>query len=340
MFAADGPRIPSSHVIMGGSARPLAFRIDSALNSHAENPVTVQPRLAAANPIGAARLVTRVSVVTVCLNAEATIEATMDSVASQEDAEIEHLIIDGGSTDSTVALAAARRPSYLVSEPDGGIYPAMQKGAMAATGDAVFFLNSGDTFHDGRVVADVVDFFRLTGCDAAFGNLLPCYLAKGDRHDHDAFQAGRLLDLSYFNNRRLFYDESIHHQTIFYRREIFNECGFISNDPRANGEYHLNMCAFVGKGLAVRHIPRPICRFALGGTSTADFAAEWERFVTARDILRRQYFPNGSAVPIPTEHEYLAIPPDLKTRARIRLRKSRLHGLLTHARQVRDRIFS
>ena len=308
------------------------------LNDHADLPAGLQSRPAAAHRTGSSRRLVRVSVVTVCLNAAATIEATMDSVARQNHGGIEHLVIDGGSTDGTAQLAAARHPAYFVSEPDGGIYQAMQKGALAATGDAVFFLNSGDTFHDGRVVADVVAFFNQTGCDAVFGNLLPCYLAGDDSHDHRAFKPGKVLDLSYFNNRRLFYDESIHHQTIFYRREIFEHCGFLCPDPRANGEYHLNMCAFVGRGLSVKHIPRPICRFALGGTSTANFAREWQRYEEARGILRRMYFPDGAGIPIAEEHEYLHFRPDWRTRARIRLRKSRFHGLLSGVRDIRDRL--
>ncbi|MEO6268758.1 MAG: glycosyltransferase family 2 protein [Lautropia sp.] len=307
------------------------------MNSHAVLPVRAQTRPAPA-AAGMGGVVTRVSVVTVCLNAAATIADTMDSVAAQEGCHIEHLVIDGGSGDGTAHLVAARKPDYFVSEPDGGIYPAMQKGALAATGDVVFFLNSGDTFHDDRVVADVVAFFNRTGCDAVFGNLLPCYRSAGDSHDHRAFKAGKLLDLSYFNNRRLFYDESIHHQTIFYRRDIFDVCGFICADPRANGEYHLNMCAFVGRGLTVKHLPRPICRFALGGTSTADFTAEWGRFEQAREILRGLYFPDGADIPIAGEHEYLHFRPDWRTRAKIRLRKSRWHGVLSRVRDIRDRL--
>jgi glycosyltransferase involved in cell wall biosynthesis len=284
--------------------------------------------------------VARVSVVTVCLNAAATIAATLDSVAAQDFGAIEQLVIDGGSRDGTVDIARACQPAILVSEPDGGIYPAMQKGALAATGDVVFFLNSGDTFHDAGVVSDVVRCFDQTGCEAVFGNLLPCYLQPGDSHDHGAFRAGKLLDLSYFSNRRLFYDESVHHQTMFYRRRIFDHCGFLCSDPRATGEYHLNMCAFVGHGLPVRHIARPICRFALGGASTADFRAEWERFATARDVLRGMYFPHGRAVPFGGEYEYLAGPPPLRTRMRIRLRRTPLHGVVSRAKQAGNRLLA
>ena len=282
--------------------------------------------------------VTSVSIVTVCLNSCSTIEATLNSVRSQSYAAIEHVVIDGGSTDGTAEVVKTFAPSYFVSEADNGIYYAMQKGVDVARGDVVFFLNSGDTFYDSEVVSDVIDFFSKTGCDAVFGNLFPCYIQAGDTHDHLAFHDQRLIDLSYFNNRKLFFDESIHHQTIFYRREIFESCSFICENSEANGEYHLNLCAFIAHGYSVKHLPRAICRFALGGTSTADFGVEWKRFVRAREVLRRKFFPSGPCVKIEDENEYLYYPPSPRNRLKIYLRKIRLYSLLVHLKSSLRRL--
>lgn len=277
-------------------------------------------------------MVARVSIITVCLNARTTIASTLDSVREQTFPCVEHILIDGGSTDGTADIIRAYRPAYFISEPDEGLYYAMQKGVRAASGDIVFFLNSGDLFHDSEVVADVVAFFNKTGSDAVFGNLLPCYLNPDDTHDHKAFRAGKLLDLSYFNNRRLFFEESIHHQTIFYKRHIFERCGFICDNPKANGEYHLNMCAFVGLGYSIKHLPRPICRFALGGKSTSGFKEEWDRYTAAREILRARYFPHGPDIPVQHENEYLYYKPSFRSRVKIRLRGIRLYPYLLWAR--------
>jgi glycosyltransferase involved in cell wall biosynthesis len=268
-------------------------------------------------------------VVTVCLNARQTIETTLRSVREQSFGSIEHVVIDGGSTDGTGEIVQTYGPAYFVSEPDNGLYYAMQKGAAAATGDIVFFLNSGDVFFDETVVAEVVKCFDETGSDAVFGNLLPCYLSPGDTHDHGAFRDRQLLDLSYFRNRRLFFNESIHHQTIFYRREIFDHCGYICEDPSANGEYHLHMCAFVKHGYIAKHLPKPICRFALGGKSTSNFSEEWRRYTLARDILRAKFFPNGRRIPITDRYEYHYRAPSIALRLRIRLRESPFHPLLS-----------
>jgi len=280
--------------------------------------------------------ITLISVVTVCLNVRSTIEETLRSVCEQDFPCIEHVLIDGGSTDGTIEIIKASNPDYFISETDEGIYYAMQKGADAASGDIVYFLNSGDTFYDKNVITDVVDFFNKTGSDAVFGNLLPCYLRHGDTHDHEAFRNQRMLDLSYFNNRKLFFDESIHHQTIFYRKGIFNHCGFICDNTDANGEYHLNMCAFVGHGYSIKHLPRTICRFALGGKSTSNFSKEWERYTLARDILREIYFPSGPDINASSENEYLYYPPSLKNRLKILLRRP----WFLNARRIITRMFS
>jgi len=97
----------------------------------------------------------KVSVVTVCFNSASTIEATLQSVKEQTWDNIEHIIIDGASLDGTVDIVNAHRDriSCLVSEPDGGIYDAMNKGVDLASGEIVYFLNSDDRLSDPSVAA-------------------------------------------------------------------------------------------------------------------------------------------------------------------------------------------
>ncbi|RWB56738.1 glycosyltransferase family 2 protein [Mesorhizobium sp.] len=273
----------------------------------------------------------KISIVTVCRNAEVSLSSTIESVKSQTYGDIEHVFVDGASTDRTVDLIKSSRPAAFISEPDSGIYDAMQKGITLTTGDALFFLNSGDIFCDERVVADVVTFFKLTKADAVFGNLWVGDHTEG--HDHPVYRPGQLIDLGYFSNRQMFFDESIHHQTIFYSRKIFDRCGYLCDEPAANGEYYLNMCAFVREGFVVKHLPRGITRFALGGYSTSNFAAEWARFSAARDILRRRFFPQGPGGGSSTE--YLYYPPSFANRIKILVRNPRVRTLLDYGRRVR-----
>lgn len=101
--------------------------------------------------------VPKISIITVVRNDAPHIEQTMLSVLSQSYANIEYIVIDGGSTDGTVDVIKKYedRLSYWISEPDGGIYPAMNKGLKHATGSWVNFMNSGDTFANDHVLTDI-----------------------------------------------------------------------------------------------------------------------------------------------------------------------------------------
>ena len=89
----------------------------------------------------------RISIITVTYNAEATVERTLESVAQQTYPDVEHLIIDGASTDRTLEIAKKYPHAIVVSEPDKGLYDAMNKGLQRATGDFLCFLNAGDKLH-------------------------------------------------------------------------------------------------------------------------------------------------------------------------------------------------
>ncbi len=88
-----------------------------------------------------------ISIITITFNAEATLPATMNSVCEQIFKDFEHIIIDGASHDNTLAIARSRENTRILSEPDKGLYDAMNKGLSMANGKYVIFLNSGDTFH-------------------------------------------------------------------------------------------------------------------------------------------------------------------------------------------------
>lgn len=102
----------------------------------------------------------KVSVVTICFNAVKLIENTILSVAAQTYPEVEYIVIDGASTDGTRDLIILHQKyiSYWISEPDKGIYDAMNKGIAAATGDYIIFMNAGDTFTNNRVIENAVPY--------------------------------------------------------------------------------------------------------------------------------------------------------------------------------------
>lgn len=115
----------------------------------------------------------KVSIVTVCYNSAKTIERTIKSVAGQDYTNIEYIIIDGGSTDGTLDIIDRYKDkiSVLVSEPDKGIYDAMNKGIARATGDIIGFMNSDDWYADGAIAA-IVDSFSKTDADIVYGKTI------------------------------------------------------------------------------------------------------------------------------------------------------------------------
>jgi glycosyltransferase involved in cell wall biosynthesis len=125
----------------------------------------------------------KISVVTVALNAADTIADTLRSVAEQTHPAIEHIVVDGGSTDGTVDVVKrfGERVARLVSEPDQGLYHAMNKGIALATGEVVGTLNADDMYMHEGVLARVASVFEDASVEACYGDLIYVDRADTDR---------------------------------------------------------------------------------------------------------------------------------------------------------------
>jgi len=117
----------------------------------------------------------KVSIITVCFNAEKTIRDTIESVLSQVHNDIEYIVVDGQSTDTTLDIIKEYEGqiSKYVSEPDEGLYDAMNKGVNMATGEVVGILNADDIYHDDNVISDIVKNFDANPMDAFYGDMKP-----------------------------------------------------------------------------------------------------------------------------------------------------------------------
>lgn len=160
----------------------------------------------------------RVSVITVCFNAIQGIEKTISSVLSQSYPEIEYIVIDGGSKDGTVDVIQkyADRIGYFVSEPDGGIYDAMNKGVRVATGEWITFLNAGDTYYDSQSIEAVFSHEIPIDVDVVYG-----YQVHG--YSYGKF-VRKQLPLTFFSEGMPF-----GHESSFVRAGVMKCIGFDTN---------------------------------------------------------------------------------------------------------------
>ncbi|PPD41670.1 MAG: glycosyl transferase [Methylocystis sp.] len=218
------------------------------------------------------------SVVTVCYNNVSTIADTLDSVARQSWADREHVIVDGASTDGTVALIEARADSCvsLVSAPDRGIYDAMNKGVARAAGDVICFLNADDFYADDGVLERVARLMEGGDLDAVLGDVS---FFSPERPD----KVIRRYDSGRFSPEKLGAGLMPAHPGMFMRREIFERVGPFRTDYRIAGDFEWIVRAFHDGRVRYRHVPEVFVRMRVGGVSTRGIGST---IVLNREILR------------------------------------------------------
>lgn len=219
----------------------------------------------------------KVSVVTASYNSAETISGTLRSVAIQSWPEIEHIIVDGGSTDDTLAVVEQQRDrvARLISEPDEGIYDAMNKGVAAASGDIVGFLNADDHYAHGDVISHVAEAMEVGGLDAVFGDV--AFVRDAARTTIRRYRSNR------FRPARLAWGWMPAHPTLFVRRELFRRVGPFATDYHIAGDFEWIVRAFWKSHLRYRHIPEVLVYMRTGGISTAGWRST---MILNREVMR------------------------------------------------------
>ncbi len=184
----------------------------------------------------------KVSVVTICYNAKTVIERTIQSVLNQTYSDIEYILIDGGSTDGTVEIIKkySNRISFWVSEPDHGIYDAMNKGVMRATGEWIHFLNAGDVYHDYDVLENFVPKISAT-TDIAYGDTL--YVFSMTTKVRKALPLSNMDQLMPFGHPATLIRTSYHQQHLF------------DTSYRSSGDYKFFYDAYYREKAEFQYIP-------------------------------------------------------------------------------------
>ncbi|MDV4153144.1 MULTISPECIES: glycosyltransferase family 2 protein [Rhizobium] len=204
----------------------------------------------------------KISIVTVAFNAEATIADTLRSVSCQTYGNVEHILIDGASTDGTMDVVRQNGAhlARCISEPDRGIYDAMNKGIALATGDVIGFLNADDVYAGPYVLELVAGGFSSADVDACYGDL--CYVRQN--HIDSIVRYWRSSD---FEPGRFSQGWNPPHPTFFARRDVFAKHGSFDLSYRIAADIELMMRFLEVGRISTLHLPHMMVRMRLGGTT-------------------------------------------------------------------------
>lgn len=216
------------------------------------------------------------SIITVCFNSLAQLPSTVQSLRCQlAGGPFEWVVVDGASTDGSVAWLAGQQPDQFFSGPDSGIYDAMNKASALARGQWLFFLNAGDAFADPQVLADVAQAIAAQPqADIVFGDVL--YVGAG---------GVRRKRFHWVTPRRLLFGD-LCHQAVFVRRSLFQRIGPFDASLRWNADFDWFIRA-VRAGARLHYLHRDIARFDDAGAHVQAGA----RSEAERDTVRARYLP-------------------------------------------------
>lgn len=219
-----------------------------------------------------------ISIITVCYNSAKTLERALESVAKQDWGKIEHIVIDGASTDGTAEILERfrSRVAHIVSEPDQGIYDAMNKGLAYASGDIICFLNADDQYASSRVLSSVASQMHGHGLDALMGDV-------GFFHEMDPTRMVRRYRSDRFTPARLAWGWMPAHPALFLRKEIVQRVGGFKTDYHIAGDFEFIVRAFHGHTLRYKHLSEVLVYMQTGGASTGGWHS---KTVLNREVLR------------------------------------------------------
>lgn len=205
----------------------------------------------------------KISIITICYNTARTIKDAIESVLNQKYHNIEYIIIDGGSTDGTAEIISSygHRLSHFVSEPDNGMYHALNKGIERATGDIIGILHSDDIFYCQNTLEKVMGVFKQSDADLIYAN--------GQYVDqYDTSVVRRIYPSRPFKKRDLHFGWIPLHTTIYVRRQVFEKYGLYMTNFSIASDYGISLRWFLNDEIKKEYLNEWVVKMRMGGKST------------------------------------------------------------------------
>jgi len=220
----------------------------------------------------------KITIITATYNSASTIAYCIASVNTQTYPDIEHIIIDGASKDGTVEIinSMPNRVSKIISEPDMGIYDAMNKGIQMATGDVIGILNSDDFFTSDEVLSKIALVFQTQPVEGVYGNV--CFVSPSNLNRIIRYYSAALFRPSMFQ-----FGFMPPHPSFYLRRKWFDEYGMYKTDYKISADYELLI-----RYLKVNHLKTQYLNFCVvtmrkGGDSSRSLKSNW---ILNKEIVR------------------------------------------------------
>lgn len=215
----------------------------------------------------------KISLITVTFNSADTLRDTLESVLAQSYPEIEYIIIDGASKDQTVSIIKAYESRFggrlhWISEPDKGLYDAMNKGIRMATGDIVGIINSDDFYHRTDVIEKVAEAFKEKEVEAVYSDVR---FVNPDNLDKTV----RYYSSRNFTPRRFRFGFMPAHPTFFTYKKYFDDFGYYKTDYKIAADYELLIRFLYVHRLKTKYLALDFMKMRTGGASTASVKSNW-----------------------------------------------------------------
>ena len=229
----------------------------------------------------------KISVITISYNAENTIEKTLKSIENQSYNNIEHIIIDGGSKDSTLEICNSfSHEAKIISESDNGVYDAFNKGLKLATGDVIGFLNADDTFYNENSIQDIVDAFSNNETDIVYGNL--------DYVNEESKVIRNWISRPYEKGlvKKAWKPA---HPTFYCKKEVYDRLGGYNDSFKIAGDFELCLRFLEINQVPSFYLNKKLVKMLVGGISNSGLKSKWIIF---KEDLRAFKINNISVNPV------------------------------------------